>query len=205
MAYPTKKASLTTQTKKHFVVVRKNKALNLDRLKEFLNTYYDEWALIVHEHDKDKVTGETIPIHYHYVGNYNKARTPLSTTINELVKFMKLDGSNGVEIDQYISLEKALQYLVHKNDSNKTPHKADEVMLGGWTKEEYLTFLTADTTGLSFDRVLNICKAYDSIIDIIREIGFDAYHKYRNTIRDIFEEVQFAKKKKETMGIALPF
>lgn len=199
MANPYKKASLSCQTTKHFVVIRKNKAYPLDVLKNFLNDHYSQWALITHKNHKDPNSGEIIPIHYHYIGNYKKKRTPLSTALNQLAKALKSD-KNGLEIDQYQHIEGAIQYLTHKNNPEKTQMEFKDIIFNGWSKDELLTYYTTDDNSINFDRVLAVCKNYDSIIDVIREIGFSSYHKYRNTIRDIFTELHEEKSLKDKVA-----
>ena len=153
---------------------------------DYLNEYYDKWALICHAHDIDPVTNLTIPTHYHYVGIGKKDRTPMSCYLNALSKHLKTD-NNGIEFDSYRSLESALQYLIHKNNSEKTQHEAKEVKLGGWTQEEFITALSAETTGLDFDRICFICENSNNIVELIRDIGFGYYAKYRNVILDIWQ------------------
>jgi len=181
-------SSLSTQTSKHFVVIRKNRTYPIKVITDFLNDNYKEWALICHEKDIDSITGEVIPPHYHYVGNAIKKDQRLSTSLKALANKLKTD-TNGIEFDKYRTLENSLQYLIHKNNPEKTQHKIEEILFNGWSLDELKTFITSDSTGLNFDRVLLVCKTYSSIVDVIRELGFINYSRYRATIRDIFEEV----------------
>lgn len=179
---------LSCQTTKHFVVIRKNRAYPLHVIKEWLDNNYKQYALIVHDKDIDPITKQVIPVHYHYVGIALKNKTPMSTFLNDLSKTLKTDNV-GIEFDSFAFLEKALQYLIHRNNPEKTQHEIKEVIYSGWSKEEIDTFITCDCTGINFDRVYSLCLAYTSIIDIIRELGLANYHKYRSTIQDIFYEV----------------
>ena len=122
--------SLSTQTGKHFIVIRKNKEIPLSVIQEYLDMNYKEYALIKHEGDKDSVTGEVIPVHYHYVGNCKRKDIRLSTLINELSTALKCD-KQCISADKYNSLELSLQYLLHKNNPEKTPHKMEEIHFRG--------------------------------------------------------------------------
>lgn len=181
-------APLSTQTAKHFVVIRKNRAYPINVIKDFLNANYKHWALIVHKEDKDPITGEIIPIHYHYVGDCMRRYVRMSTILNEIAKALKTD-TNGIEVDKYKNLELSLQYLIHKNNPEKTQHELKDILFNGWTLEELKTFITSDSTGINFDRVLSVCKEFNSIVDVIREIGFSNFNRYRATIWDIFREL----------------
>ena len=177
--------NLSTQTGKHFIVIRKNKEIPLKVITDFLDMNYKEYALIVHKSDKDPTTGEIIPVHYHYVGNCTRRDIRLSTLINELSTALKCD-KQCISADKYNSLELSLQYLIHKNNPEKTPHKLEEIKFKGWTLEELKTFITADSTGINFDRVYNVCKNSTTIVQVIRELGFGSFHHYRSTIWDIW-------------------
>lgn len=177
---------LSCQTTKHFVVIRKNRQYPIETIQDFLNQYYVKWALIVHEKDRDPITHDIIPIHYHYVGIGNKSKTPMSTYLNALSKHLKSD-NNGIEFDSYRTLEGALQYLIHKNNKEKTPHKISDIMYSGWTEDELKTAITSDTTGIDLDRIIFVCQNSSNIVEVIREIGFSYYAKYRNVIIDILK------------------
>lgn len=187
--------SLDTQTYKHFVVIRKNKELPLNVLKQYLKDNYDQYCLIVHDKDKDKKTGLTAPIHYHFVGNCKTKRIRLQKVLNDISKVFKFDNNHGIEVDKYKTLENSLQYLIHKNNPDKYQYEFKDLIFGGWTEDELKTFLTSDCVGLNFDRIFAICNNFDSRIDVIREIGFSNYARYRSTILDIFEECQMLKRK----------
>lgn len=193
--------SLDTQTYKHFVVIRKNIEIPLNILLDFLDENYDQYALIVHDKDYDKKTGIVVPIHYHYVGNLKKKRVRLQTTLNDLCKYLKFKDSHGIEIDKYKNIENSLQYLIHKNNPEKFQYEFDKIKYKGWTKDELTTLITSDCVGMNFDRVLSICQNYDSIIDVIREIGFTHYARYRSTIRDIHEFCLMIKRKERAQSL----
>lgn len=178
---------LSCQTNKHFVVIRKNRTFPIQTITDYLNNYYEKWALIVHKEDIDPQTKAVIPTHYHYVGIGNKKKTPMSCYLNALSKALKCKDNNGIEFDSYRSLEASLQYLIHKNNPEKTQHKLEEVIFAGWSKEELTTFITADTTGLDLDRIVAICESSNNIVEVIREVGFGYYAKYRSVILDILK------------------
>lgn len=189
----------SSQTTKHFVVIRKNKELNLDRIKAWLNDNFNYWALIVHKNDLDPKTLAVIPIHYHFLGIANKGRTPLSTWCNQLSKWLHTD-TNGIEYDGYLHFEKSFQYLLHLNNKEKTPHKIDELIYSGWTQEEVINFLSCEDVSINFDKVYFLCRNEKCMLNVIKELGLSNFHRYRSTIWDIW---QLAKRElaQERLGV----
>ena len=183
------KAPLSTQTGKLFIVIRKNKEISIDKIKAYCEKFGKEYAFIVHKNDKDKDTGEIIPIHYHIVLNAIDKNKRLSTHLNDIAKFFDFDNLNGVEIDKYRSLESALQYLLHKNDKDKTQHKFEEIV-SNFNKDELLNYITCDVSTLTFDFVYSLCKSSNNIIEVIRGLGLGNFQRYRATIWDIWNELK---------------
>jgi hypothetical protein len=108
----------------------------------------------------------------------------MSCYLNALSKHLKTDNV-GIEFDSYRSLEGSLQYLIHKNNPEKTQHEIGDIKFGGFSKEELTTALTSDTTGMDLERLIFICKNSANIVEVIREVGFGYYAKYRNAILDL--------------------
>lgn len=177
---------LSSQTTRHFVVIRKNREYPIEVLKKYLNDNFEKWALVVHKDHLDPKDHKTIiPIHYHFLGIYRKSRTPLSTAMNSLSKYLKTN-NDGIEYDGYKYFEKALQYLTHKNNPEKTHMEFKDIMFNGWTKEELLTYWSSDDNSINFDRVYFLCRNNKSMLDVIREVGLGVYKTYRNVIMDIW-------------------
>ena len=180
---------MTTQTGKLFVVIRKNKAIDHEKIKSFCETYGKEYAFIEHTKDVDPLTGAIIPVHYHIVLNAKDNRARLSTHLNNISSFFGFKDNNGIEVDKYRSYESALQYLIHKNDKQKTPHDISEINTN-IDKDELTTYLTLDTFTMSFELVFSVCQRSRNIIDVIRSLGLSNYQRYRQTIWDIWNELQ---------------
>lgn len=197
---PTKsrnKYPLTTQTSKLFIVIRKNKVISHNLIKSYCDEFMNDYAYIEHKNDKDPITGEIIPVHYHIVGNAKKVKTPLSTHLNDIVKYFRFDNSNGIQVDKYDNFVSAIQYLVHKNNPEKTQHKVSEVITN-ISKEEYDLYMTSEQSEIiSFDMCYSICMSSNNIVEVIKGIGFKTYAKYRSTILDMFYSCKHAKEEFE--------
>lgn len=186
---PTKsrnKYPLTTQTTKLFIVIRKNKVISKDLIKSYCDEFLDSYAFIEHTKDVDPIDAMVIPVHYHIVGNAKKVKTPLSTHLNDIVKFFRFDDSNGIQVDKYDNYISALQYLVHKNNPEKTQHNVDEIITN-IPKEQFDLYMTSEQSEIiSFDMCYSLCMSSNNIVEVIRAIGFKTYAKYRSTILDIY-------------------
>ena len=125
---PRNKYPLTTQTTKLFIVIRKNKKFSKEFIKQYCDDHFENYAFIEHKEDIDPLNGMVIPVHYHIVGNALKKKTPLSTHLNDIVRYFRFDNANGIQIDKYDNYISALQYLVHKNNPEKTQHDIKEVV-----------------------------------------------------------------------------
>ena len=181
------KASLQTQTGKLFIVIRKNKAISEDKIKAYCMQYGDTYAFISHKQDIDPITGIVIPIHYHIVLNAKDKRKRLATHLEDLRSFFGFKNNDGIEIDKYRSYESALQYLIHKNDPQKTQHTSDEIITN-IDKGELATLLTCDETIISFELILALVHNSSRLTDVIRSLGISNYQRYRATILDIWRE-----------------
>lgn len=188
-----RKYPLTTQTRQLFIVIRKTgkETPNIEVVDKYCKEYFEEYSYICHEHDIDPITKLAIPKHYHICGRSNKSKTRLSTHLEDLVKFFKFENNHGIEIDKYDNYVKALQYLVHKNNPEKTQHKVSEVITS-FEDQDFANIMASESgETISFDLVYAVCRTSNNIVEVIKSIGFHTYHKYRNTIRDIWDyEVQ---------------
>lgn len=186
-----RKTPLTTQTAKLFIVIRKTgkEIPNKKLVEAYCRDYFSEFAMIEHTQDIDPVTALVIPKHYHIVGRSKKTKTPISTHLNDLSKYFGFNDSNGIEIDKYDNYIKSVQYLIHKNNPEKTQHEAKEIVTN--IEEEVLRNILASETGedISYDLVYSVCRTAHNICEVIKEIGFKTFNKYSRTILLMWEYI----------------
>lgn len=181
-----RKKPLTCQSRKVFIVIRKNKVIPIAKIKEYCQKKFEKYAFIEHAHDLNE-RGEVEGCHYHIVGDMVGAKIPFSQRLNELSQFFGFDNNNGVQIDQYTSLEGAIQYLTHKRYQNKTQHDVKEIFTN-IPKEEFDIYYNAELGDvLRADDIYRLCKKHDSIVGIILEIGVGMYKTNRSVILDVFK------------------
>lgn len=186
------KYPLTTQTTKLFIVIRKNKKIPLHVIKSYCDEYFEKYVFIEHTCDVEPVTGQVEGIHYHICGRALKKKTPLSTHLNDLVRYFNFDNDYGIEIDKYDDEIKSIQYLIHKNNPEKTQHTFDELTFN-YDKQELINILACDYGEvISFDMVYSACLKCKSKTELIKNIGFKVFHKYRGTINDIWDDVKLS-------------
>lgn len=188
-------ANLGTRTKNINIVLRKNAELDINRIKDWCATNCERYAFIKHENDinlQDEVEG----IHYHLVLVLLKA-TRLSTCLTSICDYLEINPF-GVEIDKTSSLEGSIQYLIHKNDPQKTQHKLDEI-IHNWPDNEMKSIIECDSSNgsLTFERILEICKTSKNLLEVIQSIGLGRYHLYRPVVMDIWKEVNNGKVRAE--------
>lgn len=193
------KASLETMTCKIMLVIRKNVEIPQGDLKTFCETYFSRWAFIEHKNDVNP-NGEIEGVHYHIVGTL-PTRKRLATMLNVVADFFKFDNTNGIEIDKCNCLEGAYQYLIHKNDEEKTPHKLEEVVTN-IPNEEFKALMESHFTDTSItaDRIYSLVLAnvrYDyqankcrvDYVNIAREVGITRLQCISWILQKIIEQV----------------
>ena len=158
-----RKCSLTTQTGKIFLVIRKNKKIDKNMIAAYLKEYAIDYAFIEHEKDIEPVTGLVEGVHYHIVYNAKDKRMRLATILNNVVSYFGFKDSNGIEIEKYTSFELSIQYLIHKNNPEKTQHKPEEI-ISNIDKDLLNTYLTCDMEVLSFDYIYSLCNSNSTIL-----------------------------------------
>lgn len=183
------KYPLTTQTSHLFIVIRKNVEIDINLIESYCKEYFKEWSFIEHKGDIEPITALVEGTHYHIVGNAKKVKTPLSTHLNDLIRFFKFDSANGIQIDKYDNYISAIQYLIHKNDLQKTQHNFNEIHSSIDINDLKLIVTSESEQTISFEYVYKICITSNNIVDVIRSLGIKTYSRYRYTIKDIFEEI----------------
>lgn len=181
--------SLTCQSKKACIVIRKGISISKDKIKEYCDTYFEKYAFIEHNGDIKADTGEQETVHYHIVGNYKASKVAFSTRLNDIVSFFNFDNAFGIEIEMYKSLEASLQYLTHKNQPEKTPHKVSDIVTNIEPSEFQLLYESNNGSIVTFDTIYTLCLESNNIIEVIKGLGIGVYKTWRNVIWDIWNAI----------------
>lgn len=174
------------KTKYVNIVVRKKDIKISERDNLILQWCMDKcenYAYIYHKNDLS-IEGVREDEHLHLVCVL-KESVRLATTLNSFCGFISLT-TLGVEIDKAHSIEGSIQYLIHKNDKQKTPHEVKEIVSN--YGDELLTLLSVDCENLTPQRLRYLCKTCQSNYELIEALGLSNYIKYRKVIADIKDD-----------------
>lgn len=185
-----KKIPSTSQVRELFIVIRKNKEIPQCVIKEFCDLYFDRYAFIEHKEDIEPITGLVEGCHYHIYCHVGTKGVAKSTHLNNICKHFHFDNDDGICIEQVANRILCVQYLIHKNNPEKTPHKVEDVITN-IPKDEFNNMMTSDCGELiSFDMVYSLCTTSHRITEVIKALGITLYKNYRNVIWDIWNDVK---------------
>ena len=182
-------ASLDKKTKYVNIVVRKLDINISDRDKEIKKWCDDncvEYSYIYHRHDLS-IENTIEHEHVHIVCVLHDSQR-LSTTLNSFCEAVSLT-TLGVMIDKVNSYEGSLQYLVHKNDPQKTQHSIDEIV-SSMKKEDLKTIIDYEITSITPQRLRYLVKTSHSNYELIEALGINQYIRLRRLIMDIKEDMR---------------
>lgn len=137
-------SNLETKATKITMVIRKNEEIEARLINSFCEEHLSRYAWIEHKSDISTDTMEIEGIHYHIVGQL-KARTRIGTLLNRVVLHFGFNNPYGIEIACASCIEGCYQYLIHKNDKDKTPHDISEVITN-IPLDEFKTLMEIDFT-----------------------------------------------------------
>lgn len=184
-----KKGAIDSQTGHIWLVIRKERPIDLVKFDIWVKSVFKDYAYIIHNNDVSAEDGSVIPIHYHLVGNlldkYSNRR--LSTTLNQCVKALGEDTGFGIQIEQYESFAGALQYLTHKNYPEKTQHQPSEIIhnLAPKVFEQFYNVNLREK--VDFDYIYTKCIECNCKLEIIRDLW--AYYSKSVALQRIIDEV----------------
>lgn len=179
---------LDTKTQKLNIVIRKNKSIDKGLLQRFCEERYNVYAFIEHKGDISVITGEVESVHYHIVAKA-KAKQRISTILNDIQSFFGFENQFGIQVEPYKSLEGSLQYLIHRNDKDKTQHDISEV-IHNFNKDEFVTLMTTENDTLTIDRLIVLINQSDTMTQLFRSIGLGYAKMYLYVIKEIWKELK---------------
>jgi len=180
-------ALLTKKSKYVNIVVRKTDMFISDRdkyIKKWCSEVSEYYAYIYHKQDKN-LEGTIEHEHVHIVLVLKESQR-LSTTLNSFCDAVSLT-TLGVMIDKCNSLEGSLQYLIHKNDENKTQHELSEIVTN-IPEEEFKRLMDVEISSLTPQRLRYLVKTCQSNYELIEKLGINEYMRLRKVISDIRDD-----------------
>lgn len=181
-------SKLETKTKYVCLVIRKPSYPNdfVNMLKSYLTANCSRYFFIEHTQDINGY-GELEGKHYHIVMVYNNAKR-LSTYLNEICEEFWFPNANGLEISKTVSETKSVQYLLHKNNPEKTQHNIDEIVTSVPFGELQVILDSENDDCLTFEKIYKyIEESKGNKLYIIHCLGLVTYKNYRNVILDMID------------------
>lgn len=189
-------SNLYKKATKFNIVIRKKVYLQTSDILNFCDNHFSNYAFITHdEEDINKV-------HYHIVG-ITRAQIRLSTLLNKLVDYFKFDNPFGIEIEIAYSLEGSIQYLTHKNQTEKKQYKYEDIHIHWNDKEEFkllyeMTIKEKEiTTRFLYDCIKDCALENDyygnSIVcipQLLQVLGLKNFNKYQGVIKMIINYIE---------------
>lgn len=158
----------------------------ISQLKNYCEIHCDIFAMILH--DKDVLeNGEIKTKHIHLVAILKNNRRRLSSTLDE-ISTCCLVNTLAVSIDKMSDLVGSLQYLIHKHNPEKHQYDISDIITN-ISSGELHTYMASDSKSMSIEYLIDVICLHKNKIDIMRTIGLQYYHLYRNVINDIYKEV----------------
>lgn len=182
-------ADLSKKTRFCTICIRKQSyALNFDnKLKDYCDDFCERYTYIKHENDVS-VKGLLEDTHYHLVLVYKKNQR-LSTRLNELVQYFGFDNPFGIQVDKTISTTNSIQYLIHKNNPEKTKHSIDEIICN-YDRLELKAIIDSESdNACTFEFLLEVLMTENNILNVIQRIGLVTYKHYRLVIWDMINGI----------------
>lgn len=186
-------ANLSSITTKFNFIINYPNDVNVDiinLLKVFCENNTSEYYFILHDKDID-ANAELKTKHIHLLFIVNK-RARLLTMIKRLSQNIfnsdDLKYLNLFTVDIWREHDLGIQYLVHKNDSDKYQYDVKSVYTND--KEYLKTVLEFQIErALDIDKLIQLCYENDSILDVFRLIGLNNSRNYLNLIREIYARI----------------
>lgn len=185
-------SNLDTQCKSFNVVLNvPNNFSNFEKSLEMLNESLSRntmfYASIKHDKDTDK-NGVLKTLHYHYVITC-ASRKRISTMLYFIADSLgysdsSIDLINTIQVDKCDSVPLSIQYLIHKNNSDKYQYDSKDIVTNYSDKDlqDYLLFESQEiTTRYLYDLIIS----GKSDVEIMFIIGVGRYHLFKGCISDI--------------------
>ena len=155
--------------------------------------YIVYYAMILHDRDIDD-NGELKRKHFHIV---IQTRTPYakSTILTDIVKEV-IVARECVSVRAYDNIKLAVQYLIHKNDSDKEQYDIMGIISSDETATIDYIEKDIDTSDLEIDDLISICGECDDLTQVYTKVGIVNARKYRWVIQDIISKKENDELKK---------
>lgn len=155
-----------------------------DNLETYCILEADNFYRIIHDRDITE-TGELKRPHIHLVVEL-KSRVRFTTMLSRLSYYCKI-AENCISLQDIKNISKIVQYLTHKNNSDKYQYNDSEVDTNNWERYNYLV-MSNDKVALTTEELFDIIDNAKDVRELVRKLGIDLYMKYARVIDLLWKE-----------------
>lgn len=136
-------------------------------------------------HDRDiNANGEVKRKHYHLI-LVHKSRIDKSTLIKRIAERLGIT-PNCISCDAVYTLNGAIRYLMHMDDSDKASYLPFEVSTNNETIFNLAINNQCDNVDINY--LIQLCRDLPKL-KVMEVLGLEVYQRWRNTISDIYKEL----------------
>lgn len=153
---------------------------------------FETWSFILHSLDvKDDGTLKTPHIHIvaRFAGRLGKRTLTWVTIFADALGLNTL----AVSVRSFNSLAGSVQYLIHKNDSDKYQYNPVDIH-SSYPWEELKLLLDSEINDYSAKYFYDVCKHCTSRLEVIMTLGAPIYSRFRLLVNDIWYEVASSRR-----------
>lgn len=161
--------------------------LCLDKLNDTLSRNSMFYASIKHDNDFNN-NGEKKLVHFHYVITC-ATRKRVSTMLYFLADALgydvnNIDLINTIQIEKCDSVPLSIQYLIHKNNTDKTQYDIKDIVTN-YKDNDINDFMTFENQEITTRYLYDLVKNGFTDVEIMFIIGVGRYHLFKGAISDI--------------------
>lgn len=157
----------------HFVLYVETESYDIDSVLHDIQSYFNEWAYIVHSHDVFEDTGELKKSHIHVTCRKNSS-VLLQTILNRYAKL----GVPSNFIELVSSYRAMVRYLTHIDDLDKYQYNFNEIVSN---VQDLYRYFNADAEGVSVLKLADLRlegRSFRQIIEYAVSQGiYDVFRK----------------------------
>lgn len=187
--------NLDLKRDKYAIVIGANYVKNYFEKIQMITSIGCNYFTILHDKDYND-EGELKNPHYHLLVQL-KVRTRAKTILNRICDILGCDSVN-VQIEEVHDFISCIQYLVHKNDTNKFQYEVKDIQsnLDYETISAYMRSCVNEE--ITAELLITYIQSGISRLDLLRRIGIGKFNLYYRTIEMIYNEIRVVNEIEES-------
>jgi hypothetical protein len=173
-------------------------------MKNFLNQLGLQYWAILHDSDVDD-NGILKKPHWHIVLSMPRGKR-LKTLLNDIKNGLTLDDINQVSIRDCVTLNGAVRYLIHLDDSDKYQYSSDLVLTNDLSTFNAFTH-TYNNGSVDSKSLIQLLVNSNTLLDVCNSLGFTVFNQYHGSIVALWNEIKIVRRENPELlnSSSLPF